>query len=40
MGGGLAGRGVRGGGLELVNFFSKNPNLKKNFFCFWGVELE
>ena len=31
------------GGLELVNFFSKNPNLKKEkifffsfFFFFWG----
>ena len=27
-----------GGGLELVNLFSKNPNLKKKdfFFCFGG----
>ena len=26
------------GGLESVNFFSKNPNLKKEkiFFFFWG----
>ena len=29
-GGGLGGRGV--GGLELVIFFSRNPNLKRDFF--------
>ena len=38
MGGGLAGEGAGGGGLELVNFFSKHPNLKKKkfFFCLGG----
>ena len=33
----LGGRGGRGGeGLEEVNFFTKNPNLKKLLFFFAG----
>ena len=37
MGGGGREGGGKAGGLELVNFYSKNQNLKIEFFMVGGV---